>query len=333
MRSIIIALSLMLSAGVSFAGEKSIYQGDVIDGPYSHKNLSIFLIHGKNKVDADNIITLDEAIERKAIIIHETGDVEELSVENKGDVHVFIQAGDIIKGGKQDRILRSDLVVKPKSGKIPVASFCVEQGRWSQRGNENHRQFNSSKKAAVSKKLKLATKQAQLQGDVWGEVAVMQKKLGSRLGESVKSKESSSSLQLTLENKELEKKSEEYIRALQNITRGKQDVIGFAFAINGVMNSTDIYGHAVLFKKLWNKMLESCAVEAISEYDEKKQIEKLTPEMVVTWLKESEKAKKEEERVMNDLTLQVKESDENVQFETYDKEYKDGYIHKNVIKK
>lgn len=116
------------------------------------------------------MITLNEAIERKAIIIHETGNVEELFVENKGDVHVFIQAGDIIKGGRQDRIL----------------VMC------------------------------------------WSEVAVMQKQLGSKLGKSVKSNESSSSLQLSLENKELEKKSKEYIQALQNIPEGQQDVIGFA---------------------------------------------------------------------------------------------------------
>ena len=333
MRSIITVIALILSVNIVFAGDKSIYQGDVIEGPYNHKNLSIFLIHGKNKVDADNIITLDEAIERKIIVVHETGNVEKLSVENKGDVHVFIQAGDIIKGGRQDRILRSDLVVKPKSGKIPVASFCVEQGRWSQRGNEKAGQFSSSKKAAVSKKLKLATKQAELQSDVWSEVAVMQKKLGSKLGESVKSNESSSSLQLSLENKELGKKSKEYIKALQDIPKGKHDVIGFAFAINGVMNSTDIYGHTALFKKLWKKMLESCSVEAISEYEEKKQIKKPTPEMVVAWLKESEKIKKEQERIMDDLTFRIKESDENVQFETYDKGYTDGYIHKNVIKK
>ena len=101
MRSTIIALSLIFSVNMAFAEEKSIYQGDVIEGPYNHKNLSIFLIHGKNKIDAENMMTLDEAIEQKAIVIHETGNVEELFVENKSDINVFIQSGDIIKGGNR----------------------------------------------------------------------------------------------------------------------------------------------------------------------------------------------------------------------------------------
>ena len=72
MRSTIIALSLILSVNMAFAEEKSIYQGDVIEGPYNYKNLSIFLIHGENKIDAENIITLDEAIEQKAIVTNLT---------------------------------------------------------------------------------------------------------------------------------------------------------------------------------------------------------------------------------------------------------------------
>ena len=48
---------------------------------------------------------------------------------------------------------------------------------------------------------------------------------------------------------------------------------------------------------------------------------------------ETEKAKKEQERITEDVTLHIKDSEENVQFETYDNDYKDGYIHKNVIKK
>ena len=57
---------------------------------------------------------------------------------------VFIQAGDIVKGGKQDRVLTVSFLLPPNSGRVPIASFCVEQGRWSARGKEDHARFSSA---------------------------------------------------------------------------------------------------------------------------------------------------------------------------------------------
>ena len=48
-----------------------------------------------------------------------------------------MQSGDIVKGGQQDRVLTVSLMLPPKSGRIPIASFCVEQGRWPARGKED----------------------------------------------------------------------------------------------------------------------------------------------------------------------------------------------------
>ena len=51
---------------------------------------------------------------------------------------MVILAGAIAKGGKQNRVLGMDLVLKPQSGKVPVTSFCVEQSRWSPRGDNTY---------------------------------------------------------------------------------------------------------------------------------------------------------------------------------------------------
>src|SRR5262249_53539788 len=108
-----------------------------ISGPYTHDNLTIFLLHGKDTLTGKNILTLQEALERKKCVVHETKNVNELSVENvSADVDVYVQAGDIVKGGQQDRILSFDLILPPKSGKVQIASFCCEHGRWQQRGGE-----------------------------------------------------------------------------------------------------------------------------------------------------------------------------------------------------
>src|SRR5260370_247144 len=133
------------SPGKATKGGESPPAAYTFSGPVTYRNLTIFLIHGKGTLPGREFLTLQEALEQKKIVVHETQTVNELSVENVApDVEVFIQAGDIVKGGQQDRVLAYDLVVPGKSGKVPIASFCVEAGRWRQRGTEDASRFQSS---------------------------------------------------------------------------------------------------------------------------------------------------------------------------------------------
>lgn len=50
-------------------------------------------------------------------MVYETKDVNELSVENRSHKDIYVQSGDIVKGGQQDRVLAVDLIVPPRSGK------------------------------------------------------------------------------------------------------------------------------------------------------------------------------------------------------------------------
>src|SRR5204863_7082054 len=95
---------------------------------------------------------------KRAVEVRETGNVNQLEIENSGSEPVFIQAGDIVKGGQQDRTLMVSLLLPPKSGRIPIASFCVEQGRWSARGKEDVKTFASSASSIPSREMKLAMK-------------------------------------------------------------------------------------------------------------------------------------------------------------------------------
>src|SRR5215813_12410563 len=212
----------------------------VVSGPYSHKNLTIFLLQCTTQRQDKTPLTLQEAMERKMVVVHETGDVNNLAIENLSDEEVYVQSGDIVKGGKQDRVLALDLIVPPKSGRIPIESFCVEQGRWSGRGGEKVAEFNSSEKTLNSKELKIAAKHSASQQEVWDKVARTQAKLsagvaaadpaparpvpeaaggGGRAGSetqaadfSVASRQSPSSLQLSLENENLKQVVEEYVK-------------------------------------------------------------------------------------------------------------------------
>ena len=116
----------------------------MVTGPYEKNNLAIYLIHGEDRIKNQRYLTLSEAMQKKNVKVHETSNVNQLSIENLSQSqHIYIQAGDIVKGGKQDRVFSTDMVLEPGSGKVNIASFCVEQGRWNKRGKESARELIS----------------------------------------------------------------------------------------------------------------------------------------------------------------------------------------------
>jgi hypothetical protein len=303
-----------------------------LSGPYTHKNLSIFLVHGKNVIKAKSFLTLQEALVQKKIVVYETQSVNELSIQNFSDEDVYVQSGDIVKGGQQDRMIGVDLIVPPHSGKLPISAFCVEHGRWSARGNEKAAVFSSSADAVATKEIKLAAKRSTSQGEVWRSVSVAQDKLSSNLATRVNSEVSASSLQLAIENHKVQETADSYVKALENIADRSNDVIGYVFAINGKVNSADIYGSNVLFRKLWPKLLKANAVEAIAELQPGK-FKPASPESVSGFLSESEKAKGSDKDVNARVNLMTREDSENILFETRDRAQNGAWVHRNYIKK
>lgn len=245
-------------------GELSEYR---LSGPYVHENLSIFLIHGADRIAGKVWMTLDEALATGKVVVHETGTVNELSIENVSDVEVLLQAGDIVKGGRQDRVIAMDVVLSADQGKLSVTSFCVEQGRWSGRAGEASTHFESSEQMAGFKATKLALRSGSSanQGQVWASVNELQQKLGSNLKKSVNDVASPSSLQLTLEDGDVAKTSEAYVKTLEGVVKDRDDAIGFVFAVNGKLNSGEVYVSAAMFGKLWPRLLKASAVEAVAE--------------------------------------------------------------------
>src|SRR5262249_30191472 len=84
----------------------------------------------------------------------------------------------------------------------------------------------------------------------------------------VRSVVSGSSLQLALENDKLKAAQEAYIKALQAAGEGSDDIVGFVFAINGTINSADVYPSNGLFRKMWGKLLTASVIEAIGHRGE-----------------------------------------------------------------
>jgi len=226
----------------------------------------------------------------------------------------------------------ADLIVPPRSGKMPISAFCVEHGRWSGRGNERAAVFSSSADAVATKEIKLAAKMSNSQGGVWQSVTVAQDKLSRNVGARVNSPVSGSSLQLAVENGKVQATAESYIKALSDIANRSDDVIGYVFAINGKVNSADIYGSNALFKKLWPKLLKSNAIEAIAELQQDK-FKPASAESVKGFLSEAEKAKPSDKDVSARVNLLTREDESNILFETRDRAEKGAWVHRNYIKK
>jgi ARG/rhodanese/phosphatase superfamily protein len=324
----------MFAAGWGTAGPKPQQKDDYrLEGPFTHGNLSVFLIHGKDRIKGVTFITLQEALIQKKVIVRETRSVNELSIENVSSDEVYVQSGDIVKGGAQDRMLTTDLILPPRSGKIPIGAFCVENGRWSQRGNEAVAVFNSSANTVASREVKLAAKMKQSQGEVWREVAVAQDKLSSNTGGDVKSAASPTSFQLALENKSVQANADSYVNALDNLLDSRTDVIGYVFAINGKINSADVYASSALFKKLWPKLLKASAIEAVAEVRKGEKFTAPKPADVQGFLDDSSRGTEKQKDVTGRVQMMTRESEENVFFETRDRAKADAWVHRNIIKK
>jgi hypothetical protein len=300
-------------------------------GPFTHDNLTIFLIHGDDLLKGKDILTLQEGLEQKKVVVHETKNVNELAIENVSDQEVFVQAGDIVKGGSQDRTIATDAIVPAKSGKIPLNSFCVEAGRWRKRGEEEESKFSSSGEQIGNRELKIAARKAMKQQEVWKEVANAQKKLSLNVKANVQSAQSASSYQLTLENKKVQEAVEAHVKALANSTEGKKDVIGYAFAINGKFSSADLYASNALFNKLWAKHLRSAAIEAVSELQPDKKTPAVTTDQCKAFLADADAAKTSEKDVNARTKTMMRETDKTIQFDTRDAQKKEVILRRNVL--
>ena len=332
--NMVLAVLLFVFFSASARAGEAWYGDHKITGPYTHKNLSVYLVHGNDTAGAGDYMTLEEAMDSGLLKIYETGSVNNLRVQNKSKKKkIFIQSGDIIRGGKQDRVIKHDMIINIYSGDVNIDVFCVEAGRWQKRGSEDAGYFSSSKLKISSRDLKLAANSSESQQDVWNAVEDAQVKLEKNTGKSVRAGESSSSLLLTLENRDVDRLSNEYVEAIERAVSGQRDVIGFVFAINGEINSGDIYASRTLFEKLWDKQIKASAVEAVAEMDNGSKSLSPQPSAIADWMNEASLAQTRKQEIDNYNIGMEADTDENLSYESYDAGAPSQYIHKSIIKK
>jgi hypothetical protein len=304
-----------------------------ITGPYQFEELSVFLIHGPDSPSRRHYTPLDQAMKQSLVVIHETGDVNELAIENISPTEdIFVQAGDMVKGGRQDRVLSTDLILPAKSGKVPIAAFCVEQSRWQARGNESGDQFTLTEMCA-NYSLRQAVVDVATQAGVWNEVKTSQDKLTTALPKDVRSEDSPTSLPLALENEAVQESTAPYIRNLSPVVDRSSDVIGFAFAIDDELKTADVYQTSAMFKQYWPRLLKAAAVEAVATPSVKRSPAGLQIETVASFLVDAELGTQTVTEI-NSRTQSVKRTTANgLFFESRDLITGGDWIHRSYLKR
>lgn len=96
----------------------------------SYKGIDIYPICIEEKVNTI-LVTLDEALKSQNVEVLETGIVNELIIKNKSSENsILILEGTIVKGGKQNRVINTTLILD-KESECKVPTTCIEQNRWS----------------------------------------------------------------------------------------------------------------------------------------------------------------------------------------------------------
>lgn len=305
-----------------------------VSEPITYDKLSIYFISGKPCLPDNAYLLLQEAMSEGQLLVHETGKVENVCLENLSNTDVYIQAGDIIKGGRQDRIFSRDFIVPPASGKVLAKVFCSESGRWRLRDGEKSNYFDSSTDRITSKELKLATFSTRSQSTVWDQVERVQSSLSVSLERDVRSRVSTTSLQLSLEDDRVNQAADTYqqklLTAIQ-IVSGQ--ALGYAFTINGRINSADIYGSSSMFAGLWPRLLRASAIESVAAPNPGYKITQVSVDQIRHILLDQQEATFQKECLTHDIEVITRESETVFCQHTISRKYENACIHSFYLAK
>lgn len=180
----------------------------------------------------------------------------------------------------------------------------------------------------------MAAKLSKSQGEVWQKVAETQQELSASLDKPLYAAASPTSYLLSVEDEDLQLRKEAYRASLAKIVAEKPDAVGYAFVINGALNTADTYGSGSLFRKLWNKLLDAAVLEAIAELRQTSEAPgvPVTTETIQQWFVEAERAEiSDRQEVPPRVRVDTRRGEKTVVFDTRDHGFADAVLHKNLV--
>lgn len=236
---------------------KKYIEGITIGSQQSYKNMTVFPLVSDHTLDLD-YLTLDEALEEGVIDVvelDEEGSVPELRVVNNSETMILILDGEELVGARQNRIVNTTILIAGKET-IVIPVSCVEQGRWtyqSKKFSSQKRVMSPGMRAVKSENVRFSLKMSgeyrSDQGAVWRGIAEKAARLDA---------ESASGAMSAIYKKEA-RSIKDYAGHFS--LAGSQ--IGAVFVINGQVVGMDCFGKADTFEKVYEKLVESYALDAI----------------------------------------------------------------------
>jgi hypothetical protein len=201
-------------------------------------------------------ISLQEAIDQNKVSINEvnrSGRVNTLLVRNLSADTLFIMSGEILIGGKQDRVVGRDILIPPNNGQTKLQVFCVEKGRW--RYKTEGTGFTSYYSMA-NEHLRDIIDHRGSQESVWSEVSKSNKKDGVS--------SNTEAYTAHAENRRFRQQEQEYIDFFENVFEGQDDVIGVIAVTDDRIEGADLFVSNRLFRQEYRKLIYAYLDEAIT---------------------------------------------------------------------
>ena len=277
------------------AGEVPSTAGYKVLDPIRHGNLTVFPVVAATSHDTHEFLTLDEGVRSGEVVVTEYGNVQplmrrretpiarggaqvnQLVLVNNSKQPLILLAGEIVTGGKQDRVIGKDRIVPAESDPIDLNVFCVEPGRWT----ATSAKFGSMGSAMAQPAVRAKAMGAKDQQQVWEQVRKQQEEMASNLETA-----QAGTAAIPLASEALNVRSTtSYARVMDNAAVKQQvdavagpiqrsylslihelrdkNAVGVVVAVNGEIIWADIFASTNLLEKYWPKLVRSYAAEAI----------------------------------------------------------------------
>ena len=278
-RSIIAQLAFALLAATLASAGSPTHEYKVLP-PITKGNLSLFPIVGGAEANTARLLTLDEGLRSGAVVVTEAGslqglirpgtifpqtsaaEVNRLVLVNNSDRPLLLLAGEVVTGGKQDRVIGVDRIVPAKSDPIDLSVFCVEPGRWV--ASSQH--FGSMNSAMAQPSVRMPAMAARDQMQVWNHVASANAGIAAAAPQGGPAIRGTTSYAKVMQNPEVEKKvasvAANYDSLLHDLR--KVGAKGVVVAINGRITWADVFASTDLLEKYWQKLIRSYAAESLT---------------------------------------------------------------------
>lgn len=232
------------------------------DGAIEFRNLRLIPIRARASffdtttnrglTDLTNALTLQEAMATGQVRITDFGfgTVNSLGFENLSNRPILLLSGEVVTGGRQDRVIARDVILQPRSGEQNVSVFCVEEGRWS-----GYKEFRYYHEASMHLR-KIVDRDAS-QSKVWKEIKEENDRDNVRTGTQAYTAHSNNRQYLQAEN--------EYLSAtVLDKFVSPDNIVGIVGITGGVVIGCDIFVSPEIFRREYNTTVFSYIDEALT---------------------------------------------------------------------